>query len=200
MDTRTLNINSNTSHTIIFSILRISIGWHFLWEGWIKLSHPTWSAAGYLNNAWGPLAPLFKGIAEVPFLLAISDFLLPWLLFLSGLMLMLGLFTRMAIGIAMLLLVMFICATPAVDPSFTPQNIHWEQFTFSTQHAQWAGKQMIGAEGNYFLVSKNLIEFFALACLLTIPQTTMVGLDSLMHRWQGLKRIFSVQRPLANSN
>jgi uncharacterized membrane protein YphA (DoxX/SURF4 family) len=50
-------------------LLRIVIGWHFLFEGIEKLEswyngpregHQVWSAAGYLSEAQGPLAPWFR--------------------------------------------------------------------------------------------------------------------------------------------
>ena len=38
------------------ALLRIAIGWHFLYEGLIKLQAGDWSAAGYLRGAVGPAA------------------------------------------------------------------------------------------------------------------------------------------------
>jgi uncharacterized membrane protein YphA (DoxX/SURF4 family) len=48
-------------------LLRIAIGWHFLFEGWEKLEstlsgHEPFSAEVYLRNATGPLAPYFRGM------------------------------------------------------------------------------------------------------------------------------------------
>ena len=40
-------------------VLRVLIGWHFLYEGVAKLTKPDWSAAGFLKQARGPLADLF---------------------------------------------------------------------------------------------------------------------------------------------
>ena len=34
----------------IITIIRVAIGWHFLYEGCIKLFAADWSAASYLNN------------------------------------------------------------------------------------------------------------------------------------------------------
>ena len=56
-------------------VLRTLIGWHFLYEGYFKLLHPAWSrasgaplepfsAAGYLQNAGGPLAGLLHALAR----------------------------------------------------------------------------------------------------------------------------------------
>jgi uncharacterized membrane protein YphA (DoxX/SURF4 family) len=48
-------------------LLRIAIGWHFLFEGWEKLEGTAsgkdpFSAEVYLRNASGPLAPYFRGM------------------------------------------------------------------------------------------------------------------------------------------
>jgi uncharacterized membrane protein YphA (DoxX/SURF4 family) len=48
-------------------LLRVAIGWHFLFEGWEKLESKIsgkepFSAEIYLRNAAGPLAPYFRGM------------------------------------------------------------------------------------------------------------------------------------------
>jgi uncharacterized membrane protein YphA (DoxX/SURF4 family) len=40
--------------------LRLGVGLHFFWEGADKLNHPKPFSAGFLGNAKGPLAPVFK--------------------------------------------------------------------------------------------------------------------------------------------
>ena len=40
-------------------LLRLTIGWHFLYEGVIKLHNPYWSAKGYLLSAEGVFKPFF---------------------------------------------------------------------------------------------------------------------------------------------
>lgn len=53
--------------TVFFVVLRISIGWQFLYEGLWKLdtqsSNNPWSAEGYLKNAQGPLREQFFELA-----------------------------------------------------------------------------------------------------------------------------------------
>jgi len=44
---------------VLLVLLRISIGWHFLYEGVWKLVQPDFSAESYLLVAKGPLAPMF---------------------------------------------------------------------------------------------------------------------------------------------
>ena len=81
---------------IAITVLRVLIGWHFLYEGIAKLSSPSWSAAGYLKQARGPFADLFKSLAAKPDLLANADLITMWGLTAVGLLLILGLFTRLA--------------------------------------------------------------------------------------------------------
>jgi uncharacterized membrane protein YphA (DoxX/SURF4 family) len=44
-------------------LLRLAIGWHFLFEGVAKLTDPNWSSEGYLREASGPLAGWFQDLA-----------------------------------------------------------------------------------------------------------------------------------------
>src|SRR5207245_8229110 len=43
-------------------LLRLVIGWHFLFEGIEKLTSDSWSSEAYLREASGPLSPMFHGI------------------------------------------------------------------------------------------------------------------------------------------
>jgi len=59
---------------IVLVLLRLAIGWHFLYEGYYKWQtwrptvHPAsrWSAEGYLRNANGPLARYYWNLLEDP--------------------------------------------------------------------------------------------------------------------------------------
>jgi uncharacterized membrane protein YphA (DoxX/SURF4 family) len=44
-------------------LLRLAIGWHFLVEGWDKLTSPSWSSEVYLQESTGPLSPYFRELA-----------------------------------------------------------------------------------------------------------------------------------------
>jgi thiosulfate dehydrogenase [quinone] large subunit len=177
-------------------LLRWSIGWHFLREGWVKLMHPTWTAKGYLMGSWGPFAEYFRQIGNDPLLLQLSDIAMPWLLTLSGIGLMLGLFTRISTLVAMGLLVMFYCAAPpfaypyAMDAATMTD---WSSFFAWMHYSPWAGNHIIGSEGNYAIVNKNLIEFIALLALLAVNSGQMCGLDPLLKQWFGKKRIAEVE-------
>src|SRR5271156_3629934 len=51
---------------VMLVFLRLAIGWHFFVEGMDKLHNPTWTSAGYLREATGPLAPRFRDLAGDP--------------------------------------------------------------------------------------------------------------------------------------
>ena len=48
---------------IAITVLRVVMGWHFLYEGLAKLTSPSFMAAGYMKQARGPFAELFRWIA-----------------------------------------------------------------------------------------------------------------------------------------
>ena len=121
----------------------------------LKVTNPDWSAADFLNNSIGPFASLFKSIALNPTLLGLADFLNQWGLVLIGISLMLGLLSRWACLGGMLLLGFYYFANPPfiglADSSIT--------------------------EGNYLIVNKNLIEFFALWVLFQFHDSKVFGID-----------------------
>ena len=139
--------------------LRVLIGWHFLYEGLAKLQAPAWSAAGFLSQARGPLADVFKGIAGNPSLLPAVNQLNMWGLTAIGLGLMLGCFTRVSslAGIALLLLY-YLCNPPFVGYFYS-----------------------IPSEGSYLIVNKNLVELAALGVVFTTGSGRVAGLDRILH-------------------
>lgn len=136
-------------------VLRIVIGWHFLYEGIVKLLDPNWSSAGYLADSSWIFAGLFHWMAANPGILGFVDFLNTWGLILIGLGLFLGLFTRLAIISGMALLGLYYIANPP--------------FTIGSSGAL--------LEGHYLIVDKNLVEFTALLILTFFRTGKFLGLD-----------------------
>lgn len=141
-------------------LLRVVIGWHFLYEGYLKLTTESWSAAGYLTNARGPFAGFFNGLAQSPGWLNWVDQINIWGLTAVGLFLMLGLFSRLSAAVGVLFLAMFYLSNPP-----------------------WPGVATIPGEGSYLVVNKNLIELSALLVLAALPTGRIAGFDLL---WRGL--------------
>jgi thiosulfate dehydrogenase [quinone] large subunit len=144
---------------IAITVMRVVVGWHFLYEGIAKLTAPSWSGAGYLKQARGPFAELFKGLAANPNLLANADLVTMWGLTLVGLLLVLGLFTRLASlgGIAFILLFYF------ANPPFVGYFY------------------ALPTEGSYLIVNKNLVELCALVVILVTGSGRFAGLDRIVH-------------------
>jgi thiosulfate dehydrogenase [quinone] large subunit len=140
-------------------LLRVLVGWHFLYEGIAKLQAPAWSAAGYLQQARGPLASAFKALAANPGLLEFANQATMWGLVAVGLGLILGLFTRLAsLGGIALILMFYLCNPPFVGYFYS-----------------------VPSEGSYLLVNKNLVELAALAVVLATGSGRVAGLDRLIH-------------------
>ena len=147
------------SAMISITVLRVVVGWHFLYEGIAKLTSPAWTAAGYLKQARGPFADLFKSLANQPNLLANADLITMWGLTLVGLLLILGLFTRFAsLGAIGFIVLFYLCNPPFVGYFYS-----------------------IPTEGSYLIVNKNLVELSALVVILLTGSGRFAGLDRLVH-------------------
>jgi thiosulfate dehydrogenase [quinone] large subunit len=144
---------------IAITVLRVIVGWHFLYEGVAKLTSPSWSAASFLRQARGPFADFFKSLASDPNLLVNTDLITMWGLTAVGILLMLGLFTRLAslAGIGFIVL-FYLCNPPFVGYFYA-----------------------IPTEGSYLIVNKNLVELCALIVILVTGSGRFAGLDRLVH-------------------
>ena len=141
------------------TLMRVVIGWHFLYEGIAKLTSPAWSAAGYMKVSRGPFSAIFRAIAANPQLLDKANLITMYGLTIVGLLLILGLFTRLAAlgGIGFVLL-FYVCNPPFVGYFYT-----------------------IPSEGSYLIVNKNLVEVCALAVVLLTRSGLFAGLDRILH-------------------
>jgi uncharacterized membrane protein YphA (DoxX/SURF4 family) len=137
----------------IFTIMRIIVGWHFLYEGLSKLMITDWSSYGYLMESKWLLSGLFHWIIAHPDILRIVDLLNIWGLIMIGLLLFLGLFTRLAsISGIFLLLLYYIANPPFIESAFPSQ-------------------------GHYFIVNLNIIEAGILLTFVILNKDTFWGLD-----------------------
>jgi thiosulfate dehydrogenase [quinone] large subunit len=75
-------------------IVRVLIGWHFLYEGLVKVINPNWSAASFIIAAKGPFALIFKSMASNTAILDAINFSNQWGLILIGISLILGLMSH----------------------------------------------------------------------------------------------------------
>lgn len=139
-------------------VLRVLIGWHFLYEGVSKLINPYWSSAAYLLDSKWIFSGLAKTIVSNPTLLTISDNVNMWGLTLVGASLLLGLFSKYGSLAGMT----FVC----LYYLFAPPLLGLEY-----------GRP---GEGSYLIVNKNLIEACALWVLYCFPTSQVIGLDRFL--------------------
>lgn len=144
----------------VLVLLRIAIGWHFLYEGVSKVLNSNWSAIGYLLDSKGFMSGLFHFMAQNPGILSAVNFLNEWGLILIGLGLILGCFTRVAAYAAMALLAMYYLSHPPCI----------------------GFKYALPTEGNYFIIDKVFIEFLTAWVLALIPTGKYIGLDRLIYK------------------
>ncbi len=139
-------------------ILRVAIGWHFMYEGITKLLNPNWSSLGYMMDSKGPFEGLFHSMAGNAAVLNVMDILNVWGLVLIGAGLIVGLFTRVATISGIILLAFYYLSHPAI---------------IGVTYA-------IPSEGSYLWINKNLIELLALWVIILFPTWKNVGLDRFL--------------------
>jgi len=132
---------------LIITVFRVAIGWHFLYEGISKLVAGNWSAAGYLSSSTGLFSGFYQWMGGSEGIMSVIDPVNIAGLILIGLGLTLGLAIRLSsiAGIALLILYYF-------------------------AHPPFGGSLMAGAEGNLYLVNKNIVEALALVILIFLNE------------------------------
>ena len=151
---------------IIITVIRAAVGWHFLYEGLIKLFSENWSAASYLNNTFGFLSGYYHWLAATPARLAVVDFLNVWGLILIGLALFVGLTVRWASVAGAFLLLLYYFAYPPF------------------------GASMLGGDGAVYIINPLLIETCVLLLFFCYREKGY-GLDNLMPRFKKGKPVSS---------
>jgi thiosulfate dehydrogenase (quinone) large subunit len=147
------------AQTFSLVLLRILIGWHFLYEGVIKVYSPSWSAKGYLLSATY-MESFFQWLASES-MISIVDTLNIGALLLIGFGLIIGFKTKWASILGIGLLILYYLA-----------------------HPPFPGYPQGPSEGSYWIVNKNLIEAAALLVLYLFPTETSFGLARLFSKPQ----------------
>lgn len=144
--------------TTFLLALRMSIGWHFLYEGIVKVINPKWTSLAYLSDSQGWFATAFRAIAADQTLLDTVNFINEWGLILVGVGLIAGCFTRLAIAGAISMLSLYYLSHPPFVGS----------------------EYILPREGSYLWIDKNLVEIAALAVLYVFPTWKIFGLDKYL--------------------
>jgi len=142
-------------------LLRVLIGWHFLYEGIAKLMKSDWSAVGFLSQSKWIFSGLFKWIAANPTVLNIVNQMNIYGLILIGLGLIMGCFTRIASYAGILLILLYYFCNPPFAGLF----------------------YSIPMEGSYLIVNKNLVEAAGLLVVAVTGTGKYLGLDRLISKW-----------------
>ncbi len=159
-----MKITLKTNFTkVLLTLLRMAIGWHFLYEGISKVLVDNWTSYSYLANSTGPLSGFYHWIANSAGLLKVVDLLNVYGLILIGLALFTGIFTRLAAASGSLLLALYYFAYPPLGDSL-----------FSA------------SEGHLFIVDKNFIECMALLFILFFREKGF-GLDAHLKSFYRIK-------------
>ena len=143
----------------LLTLLRVAVGWHFLYEGVSKIIVSDWSAAPYLSGSRWIFASFFEWMAGSEAVITVADFLNIWGLILVGVALVFGLLSRWAALGGTLMLLMYFLVYPPI-PGY-----------------MFGGMPEVG---NYLWVNMNLIEFFALFALAVYPAKQLFGIDRLI--------------------
>ena len=108
------------ANQFLLTILRASIGWHFLYEGGVKLTSEGWSACDFLANSNSFMAGLYHWLAASS-LMPLVDLINIYGLILIGLALFAGILIRYAAASGVLLLLLYYFAYPPFGPSMMMQ-------------------------------------------------------------------------------
>jgi uncharacterized membrane protein YphA (DoxX/SURF4 family) len=144
---------------IVLSLVRVAVGWHFLYEGLLKLLNQGWSSAGYLNQANWIFSNWFHQIAQSTSAIQFIDFMNIWGLIMIGAGLMLGIGIRWASLAGIMLLVLYYMVNPSLIG---------------------AKYNSISSEGSYLIVNKNIIEALVLLLIFIYPANMQIGLQKFL--------------------
>jgi len=108
------------------TLLRIILGWYFLFEGISKILVSGWTSRNYLLGSTWIFSDFFYWLASSPTLVGIVDFLNIWGLILIGISLFVGLYVRWAsLFAAILLLFLSADMTCGLDRSPRSRRKDW---------------------------------------------------------------------------
>lgn len=141
---------------LFVTVLRVAVGWHFVYEGASKLAAGHWSAQSYLMNSTGFLSGFYHWLAASPGLLKVVDVMNMYGLLFIGLGLFLGVFIRLAAASGVLLLALYYFAYPPFGASLALRN-----------------------EPGIFIVNAQLVEA-AVLLVYVFLQDTGYGLDRVL--------------------
>jgi uncharacterized membrane protein YphA (DoxX/SURF4 family) len=140
-------MNRGKYNRIAITLLRVAVGWHFLYEGLAKKLAEDWSATGFLMHSTGPLSGFYHAMASSENLMRFVDAANIYGLILIGLALFLGVAVRAASACGFLLLTLYYFAYPP-----------------------FGGSLLEASEGSVFIVNRIFLEAMVLLALMLIRE------------------------------
>jgi uncharacterized membrane protein YphA (DoxX/SURF4 family) len=148
---------------IAITVLRMAIGWHFLYEGIAKIALDSWSSQSYLANTTGVFSSFYHAIASSSFI-GLVDWLNIIGLILIGLALFIGYFVRLSAVMGALLLLLYYFAYPPFGISLLS----------------------VSGESHLYIVNFVLIEAVSLIFIVLYPENGF-GLERWYKQWKEQK-------------
>ncbi len=96
-------------------LLRVSLGWMFLYAGWSHVADKSWTSKGYLMSA--KVLPGFYHWLATPTMLPINNFVNEWALVILGVCLILGLGIRYVGVLSALLMLLYFLPLGILHPN-----------------------------------------------------------------------------------
>jgi uncharacterized membrane protein YphA (DoxX/SURF4 family) len=155
----------------IITLLRMAIGWHFLYEGVVKIVSGGWSSQSYLVNTSGFFSPFYHWLASSP-AIGVIDWLNIIGLILIGLALFLGIFVRFSAATGALLLILYYFAYPPFGLSLLN----------------------VSRDSHLFIVDPLLLETITLL-FLTFYHSKGYGIDRLLGYWRQKNESVATETP-----
>jgi len=168
------NITKPDYPKILITVLRMAIGWHFLYEGVSKLIIKDWTSFSYLANSTGPFSGFYHWLTSSGALLQAVDILNIFGLILIGLALITGLLSRVASIAGVLLLTLYYFAYPPFGDSLLSAD-----------------------EGHVYIIDRNFIEAVALLVLIFLKERGY-GIETLIKQMR-LKKPNTSETPHSDS-
>ncbi len=141
------NVSKPDYPKVLITVLRMAIGWHFLYEGVSKLIINDWTSFSYLANSTGPFSGFYHWLTSSGAVLQTVDILNICGLILIGLALVTGLLSRVASIAGVLLLTLYYFAYPPFGDSLLSAD-----------------------EGHVYIIDRNFIEAVALMVLFFLKE------------------------------
>ncbi len=111
-----IDLKYSNKQTTVLVLLRLIVGYHFLFEGVDKLFSPAWTSAAFLLQSNWLFSGFFHYLANSEILISIVDIINIWGQILIGISLIIGLFsTTAALFGALMILSYYIAIPPFIE-------------------------------------------------------------------------------------